>query len=149
MAYPSGSTTDNNSELFAALVTAAQFAAYETSVARQMVTVFDAPYNAGKSLQVPVWAGIDAQLLTDEEAATVKTTNTTSASITLDEHVVYHMVTDRLRDSAYNDVMAQLGDQSGRAIAESMDKQVFGLFTSFSTDLGPGAGAELHYAVTN
>lgn len=143
MAYPSGSSTDNNSELFAALVTAAQFAAYENSVARQMVTVFDAPFNAGKTLQVPVWAGITAELITDEAAATVKTTNTTSATITLDEHVVYHMVTDRLRDSAYNDVMAQLGDQSGRAIAEGMDKQVFDLFTSFSTDLGPGAGAEL------
>lgn len=143
MAYPSNSNTDINSELFTALVTSAQFAAYENSIARQMVSVFDAPAGNGKSLQVPVWAGITAQQISDESAATAKTTNTTSASISLIEHVVYHQVTDMLRDSAYSDVMAQLGDQSGRAIAESMDDQVFDLFTSFSTDVGPGAGAEL------
>jgi hypothetical protein len=146
MAYPSVSNTSINSELFANLVTAAQFAAYEQSVARQLVTVFDAPLNTGLNLQVPVWAGIDAQLIADEAAATVKTTNTTSATITLKEHVVYHQVTDQLRDSAYSNVFAQLGDQSGRAIAEGMDKQVFDAMADgtygFSTDLG-SAGGEL------
>ncbi len=85
---------------------------------------------------------VDFQI-TDESAATAKDTNTTSASITLGEHVVYHQVTDMLRDSSYSDVFTQIGDQSGRAIAESMDKQVFSLFTSFSTEVGPGAGAEV------
>lgn len=136
-------TSSINSELFANLVTAAQFSAYETSVARQMVTVFDAPLNAGKVLQVPVWSGITAETITDESAATAKDTNTTSASITLAEHVVYHQITDMLRDSSFSDVFAQIGDQSGRAIAEAMDKQVFSLFSSFSTDVGPGAGAEV------
>lgn len=121
-------TTTGNSELFANLVTAAQFAAYEQSVARGLVSVFDAPANAGKVLQVPVWASISASNITDESAASAADTNTTSASITLSEHVVYHRVTDMLRDSAYGDVMAQLGEQSGRAIAESMDSQVFSLF---------------------
>jgi N4-gp56 family major capsid protein len=123
-------TTSLNSELFANLVTAAEFAAYENSVARQLVKVFDAPVNAGKVLQVPIWASITAQNITDESAATAANTNTSSASITLSEHVVYSRVTDMLRDSAYGDVMAQLGDQSGRAIAESLDTQVFALFSS-------------------
>ena len=121
-----------NSELFANLVTAAQFAAYEQSVARQMVTVFDAPANAGKVLQVPVWSSIAAEVITNESAATAKDTNTTSQTITLSEHVVYHQVTDMLRDSSYSDVMAQLGDQSGRAIAESMDTQAFAQFANLS-----------------
>lgn len=142
MAYPGNSNSSQNSELFAALVTQAQFAAYENSVARQLVTVFDAPMNTGKTLQVPVWAAVTAQNIIDEAAATVKTTDTSSAVITLSEHVVYHQVTDMLRDSAYNDVMAQLGDQSGRAIAEGIDAQVFAKFSSFSSDLG-AAGGEL------
>ena len=142
MAYPGNTNSSQNSELFAALVTQAQYSAYENSVARQLVTVFDAPMNTGKTLQVPVWASISAQNITDEAAATVKTTDTSSAVITLSEHVVYHQVTDMLRDSAYNDVMAQLGDQSGRAIAESIDAQVFAKFSSFSSDIGT-AGAEL------
>lgn len=135
-------TTSINSELFANLVTAAQFAAYENSVARQMVTVFDAPVNAGKILQVPVWSAISAELITNEAAATAKDTNTTSQTITLAEHVVYHQITDMLRDSSYSDVMAQIGDQSGRAIAESIDAQVFAEFANFAVNVG-GAGEEL------
>jgi hypothetical protein len=132
MAFPSNNNTDINSELFANLVTAAQFAAYENSVARQILTVFDAPVNTGKVLQVPVWAKISAEIITDESAATAKTTNTTSALITLTEHVVYNQITDMLRDSSYMDVMSQLGDQSGRAIAESLDTQAFAEFASLS-----------------
>jgi N4-gp56 family major capsid protein len=125
-------TTSINNELYSNLVTAAQFAAYENSVARQMATIFDAPANSGKVLQVPVWSSITAENITDESAATAKDTNTTSATITLTEHVVYHQITDMLRDSAVNDVMSQLGDQSGRAIAESMDTEFFGKFSDLS-----------------
>ena len=121
-----------NSELYSNLVTAAQFAAYENSVARQMATIFDAPANSGKVLQVPVWSAITAENITDESTATAKDTNTTSASITLTEHVVYHQITDMLRDSAQSNVMNQLGDQSGRAIAESMDTEFFAEFANLS-----------------
>jgi len=136
MAYPSNSNTDINNELYSNLVTAAQFAAYENSVARQMATIFDAPANSGKILQVPVWSAISAENISDEAAATAKTTNTTSATITLTEHVVYHQITDMLRDSAQSDVLAQLGDQSGRAIAESMDTEFFSKFSSLSGSTG-------------
>lgn len=125
-------TTSVNSELFANLVTAAQYSAYENSVARQIATVFDAPVNAGKVLQVPVWSAVSASNISDESAASAADTNTTSASITLSEHVVYHRVTDMLRDSSYGNVIAQLGDQSGRAIAESIDTQLFGKFSDLS-----------------
>lgn len=136
MAFPSNSNTNINNELYANLVAAAQYAAYESSVARQLVSVFDMPANAGKTVQVPVWAAITAENITDEAAATAKTTNTTSASINLTEHVVYHQITDMLKDSAYNNVLTQLGDQSGRAIAESMDKEVFTLFNSVTASVG-------------
>lgn len=132
MAFPSNSNTDQNSELFANLVTNSQFAAYENSVGRLISTVFDAPVNAGKTLQVPVWSAITAQNLSEEEAATAKETGTSSATITLTEHVVYHQITDMLRDSSYSNVIAQLGDQSGRAIAESIDTQLFSKFTGLS-----------------
>jgi len=133
--------TTLNSELFANLVTQAQFAAYENSIARQLVSVFDAPDNAGKVLQVPIWASITATQPGEGNVATTANTNTTSATITLGEHVVYHRVTDMLRDSAYGDVMAQLGDQSGRAIAESMDTEVFALFSSITASVGTANSA--------
>lgn len=126
-------TTAINNELYSNLVTAAQFAAYETSVARQMATVFDAPANSGKILQVPVWSAITAENITNEAAATAADTNTTSATLTLTEHVVYHQITDMLRDSATSNVIAQLGDQSGRAIAESMDTEFMAEFANLTS----------------
>lgn len=136
MSYPSNNNTNINSELFAPLVVQAEYAAYENSIARNLVRVYDVPMNAGKVVQIPVWDSISAELITDEAAATAKTTNTAAPTITLAEHVVYNQVTDMLRDSAFQDVMSQLGDQSGRAIAESIDTQVWSQFSGFSSDLG-------------
>jgi len=136
MTFPSNNNTDINSELFANFVADAQYAMYEQSVARNLVRVFEVPFNAGKVVQVPVWASISAQLLTDEEAATAKTTNTTAPTITLKEHVVYNQITDMLRDSSYGDVMADLAAQSGLAIGESLDSMVFSEFSNFSSDIG-------------
>ena len=136
MAYPSNNNTDINSELYANFVANAEFAAYENSVARALCNVIQVPMNAGKVVQVPVWASIAAQVITDERVATAKTTETSAPTITLDEHVVYNQVTDMLRDSSYGDVMGQLADQSGRAIGESYDTMAFGKFSSFSSDLG-------------
>lgn len=132
MAYPSFQNTYDNDELYVPLVAAAQFAAYESSVARQLVTVFDAPMNAGKSIQVPVWSSIAAEIITDESTSTLSTTGTTSATINLAEHVVYRKVSDMLRDSSYSNVLADLGDNAGRAIAESMDTQAFAQFANLS-----------------
>jgi len=136
MTFPSNNNTDNNSELFANFVADSQYAMYETSVARGLVKTFTVPLNAGKVVQVPVWAAITAQVLTDEEVATAKTTNTTAPTVTLKEHVVYSQVTDMLRDSAYGDVMSDLAAQSGQAIGESLDTMVFAEFANLSSDIG-------------
>ena len=128
--------TSINSELFAPLVAAAQYAAYENSVARQLATVFDMPANSGKVVQVPVWSGISAGSPEEGNIATFADTNTSSVNITLSEKVVAHRITDMLRDSAYNDVLAQLGDQAGRAIAEKMDAELFATFADFTSDIG-------------
>ena len=124
-------TTTLNSELFTALLGDAQFAAYENSVARQVVTALDYPQNAGKVLQIPVYASISAADLTEGTAATAANTNTTSVSLTLAEIGTYFQVTDMLRDSAQRDVIGDLGFQAGRAIAEKMDTGVFANFSSF------------------
>ncbi len=128
--------TTINSELFTNLLAEAQFAAYENSVARQIVTPFDYPANAGKILQVPVYSAISATGLTEGTAPSAADTNTTSATITLGEIGTYFQVTDMLRDSAERDVVADLGAQAGRAIAEKMDTDVFALFNSFTNSVG-------------
>ena len=136
MTYPSNNNTSQNSELFANFVADAEYAMYEQSVARQIVKTFTVPMNSGRTVQVPVWASISAQVLTDEEVATAKETGTTAPTITMDEHVVYNQITDALRDSAYGDVMSDLAIQSGQAIGESLDTTVFSKFASLNSDIG-------------
>jgi len=128
--------TTINSELFTNLLAEAQFAMYESSIARQLVTPFDFPANTGKVLQVPVYSAVTAGALTEGTAPSAADTNTTSVSITLGEVGTYFQVTDFLRDSAQRDVIADLGQQAGRAIAEKMDTDVFALFNSFSASVG-------------
>jgi N4-gp56 family major capsid protein len=128
--------TTINSELFTKLLAEAQFAAYEQSVARQLVTTFDVPANAGKVLQVPVYSAVTATGLTEATAPSAADTNTTSVDITMAEIGTYFEVSDMLRDSAERDVIADLGAQAGRAIAEKMDEDVFALFNSFSASVG-------------
>lgn len=133
--------TTINSELFTNLLAEAQFAAYENSIARQIVTPFDYPANAGKILQVPVYSAVTAGALTEGTAPSAADTNTTSVNITLGEIGTYFQVTDMLRDSAERDVIADLGAQAGRAIAEKMDTDVFALFNSFTNSVGVEDGA--------
>lgn len=128
--------TTINSELFTNLLAEAQFAAYENSIARQIVTPFDYPANAGKVLQIPVYSSVTATDLTEGTAPAAADTNTTSASLTLGEIGTYFQVTDFLRDSAERDVIADLGQNAGRAIAEKMDSGVFSLFNSFTQSVG-------------
>jgi len=131
--------TTINSELYANFVTDAEFAAYETSVSRQLCKLFQVPMNSGKVAQVPIWGRENAQLITNEGAATARDTTSTQALITLDEHVYYSQITDMLRESAYGDVMSQIAEISGRAIGESLDTLAFGQFSDFNSDIGTTA----------
>jgi N4-gp56 family major capsid protein len=128
--------TTINSELFTALLGDAQFAAYESSIARQLVTVFDMPANSGTTINVPVYSAVVAGDLTEGTAPSAADTNTATAAITLGEVGTYFQVTDFLRDSAQRDVIADLGAQAGRAIAEKMDNKVFALFNSVTASVG-------------
>jgi len=128
-------TTINN-ELYTALLGDAQFQAYESSIARQLVTVFDIASNSGTTINVPVYSSVTAGDLTDGVAPSAADTNTSTVAITLGEVGTYFQITDFLRDSAQRDVIADLGAQAGRAIAEKMDQKVFALFNSLSQSVG-------------
>ena len=122
--------TTINSELFQNLLVQSQFALYENSIARAVATVYDYPVGAGKVVQIPVWAGITSSKPGEGTAPAAADTNTTSKTVTLAEHVVYAEVTDFLRDSASEDVIASLAAQSGLALAEGLDKELIDLFTT-------------------
>jgi N4-gp56 family major capsid protein len=129
-------TTSINSELFQNLLVQSQYALYENSIARAVSTVFDYPSNAGKVVSVPVWAGITSSKPGEGVAPSAADTNTTSKTITLAEHVTYAQVTDFLRDSAQEDVIASMANQMGLALAEGLDAELIGLFASITNSIG-------------
>jgi len=135
-AYNVSTNPGGMSDIFTKLLADAQFAMYEQGIARSIVTPFTYPNNAGKVLQVPVYSGVTAVDFTEGTAPSTTDTNTSSVDITLAELGTYFQVTDFLRDSAQRDVIADLGFNAGRAIAEKMDSKVFALFNSFSNSVG-------------
>jgi N4-gp56 family major capsid protein len=135
-------TTSINSELFQNLLVQSQFALYENSIARAVSTVFDYPVGAGKVVSVPIWAGITASKPNEGAAPSAIDTNTNSKTITLEEHVAYAQVTDFLRDSAQENVIAGLASQMGLALAESLDKELIALFSSNSLTQSVGELAD-------
>lgn len=135
-AYNSSTNPAGMSDVFTALLGDAQFAAYENSIARQLVTAFDYPANAGKTLQIPVYSALSAAALSEGSAPSAANSNAQSVAVTMGEIGTYVQVTDMLRDSAERDVIADLGLAAGRAIAEKMDTDVFALFNSLSASVG-------------
>ena len=123
-------TTSVNSELFQNLLVQSQYALYENSIARAVATVFDYPVGAGKSVSVPVWAGITSSKPGEGTAPSAADTNTSSKTIDLVELVTYAQVTDFLRDSAQENVIASLANQMGMALAEGLDKELIALFSN-------------------
>lgn len=123
-------TTTLNSELFQNLLVQSQIALYENSIARSVATVFDYPAGSGNQVDVPIWAGMSSSKPGEGTAPSASDTNTNTKSITLEEHVVWSQVTDFLRDSANENVIASLANQSGLALAEGLDNELIGLFSN-------------------
>jgi N4-gp56 family major capsid protein len=135
-------TTSINSELFQNLLVQSQYALYENSIARAVSTVFDYPVGAGKVVSVPIWAGITASKPSEGVAPSAVDTNTNSKTISLEEHVAYAQVTDFLRDSAQESVIAALANQMGLALAESLDKELISLFSNVALTQSVGELAD-------
>lgn len=132
--------TTINSELFQDLLVRSQLALYENSVARSVTTVFDYPAGAGNQVSVPTWAGMTSSKPGEGVAPAASDANTTTTLITLEEHVIYNQITDFLRDSASENVIASLSLQSGLALAEGLDAELLNLFASVTAVVGaPGA----------
>ena len=132
-------TTSINAELFQNLLVRSEFALYENSIARAVSTVYDFPMNAGKTVQIPVWAGVSASKPGEGIAPAAGDTNTTSKTIDLIELVTYNKVTDFLRDSASEDIVSSLAAQAGLALAEGLDAELIALFSNVAITQSVGA----------
>ena len=116
--------TTINSELFQDLLVQSEIALYENSIARAVTTVYDYPVGAGKTVSIPFYDAITSSKPGEGVAPAAINTNTNSRTIALEEHVAFAEVTDFLRDSAQENVIASLASQMGFALAEGLDKEL-------------------------
>ena len=129
------------SELYTEIIQEAIFTFQETSVMRPLVTTYNIS-GQGKQVAVPVYPAISASAVAEGTDLSNTAVNPTEVTITASEIGVMTSLTDLGRDSAARNVTADIGKLFGDALADKVDTDVAGLFSSFSADIG-SAGTEL------
>ena len=128
-------TTSTLDDLFVNIVAEARMAAEETSIMRNLVTMYNIGSVAGTTIQVPKYAAVSAASLTEGTDMTSTTVSTSSVSIAVGEVGVQAFLTDMATMGAGNPA-AEIGQLLGNAIARKIDEDLIALFDGFSTSLG-------------
>jgi len=128
-------TSSTLSELYTEIIQEAIFTFQETSVMRPLVTTYNIS-GQGKQIAVPVYPAISASAVAEGTDLSNTAVNPTEVTITASEIGVMTSLTDLGRDSAARNVTADIGKLFGDALADKVDTDVAGLFSSFSTDIG-------------
>jgi N4-gp56 family major capsid protein len=135
-------TSSTISELYTEIVAEALFVAQEQSIMRGLVKNYTI-VGGGKSVEVPIYANVAASAVSEASDLANTAINPTSVTITAAEVGIMTTLTDLARNSASRNVAADIGRLFGEAVATKIDTDLAALFTGFSTEKGPGAGAEV------
>ena len=137
-------TGNSAGQLFENITQSAQFTMNENALLKNLVTVYDMQGTPGLTASVPVWprvTGLSAL------AAGADLSNTdiaaTAVDITAAEYGAMTTIQDIVIESSPIAVAQDAGAVLGGGVAQAMDEVIVDLFTSASTDVGPGAGNEL------
>lgn len=136
------STTTTLNDLFVNIIREAIFTAQESSLVRNLVTVYDISGDSGVTVQVPTYPEVAAAALTEGTDMSSTTVSTGVATITAAEVGVQAIITDMAAQSSVRDTAADVGKVLGEGVAKKMDEDLIALFDGFSTSLG-SAGTEL------
>jgi len=140
-----GTTSATLDDLFVNIVAQARFTAEEQSLMLGLVSQYNIAGQAGKIVQIPKYPAVTANALTEGTAATEEDVSTSSVSVTCAEVGSSVLLTDLAAMGAGNPA-DELGTVLGNAIATKIDKDLIGLFTDFTTEIGGGAGVEISVA---
>ena len=124
------------------IVAEAVFQANERSLMRALVRNFNIPAGSGNSIKVPVYPVQAAGALTEGVAPTALAVDTGSKAITVGEVGMTATISDIAMIGSSSNVIADIGGQFGRGIAQKIDEDLCALFDGFSTSIG-GATTQL------
>lgn len=137
-------TTTSLTKLFNEMITEISFTANENYILKSLVKNVPAPLST-TTTQVPVYP--TDTIATAVAEGTDYATNTdivpTDLDLTVSEHVLMSTLTDLSASVGNSNNVMDIIRYLGSGVAKRQDQDITGLFTSFSTDKGPGAGIEL------
>ena len=143
-------TTTTLNDLISPIVQEAMFVASETSIMPGLVKNFTVPANAGKVLQVPLYAAQTiASDVGENSEISLAAISTDKADITLTEAGIGTMVTDMAKNHSVSNVVADLGKLFGEAIAKRHDRALTALFSSFSTSINTSTDTQSELTVAD
>ena len=138
------STSTTLASLLPEIVAEAIFQANEQSLMRSLVRNYNIPAGSGNTIKVPVYPTFAAQPGNEAEAfpAAPTTVNTGSVQLTAGEVGMSATVSDIAMIGASSNVIADIGGQFGRGIAQKIDEDLCALFDGFTTNVvGDGSAA--------
>ena len=130
------SNTTTLASLLPEIVAEAIFTANERSLMRALVRNFTIPAGSGVTIKVPVYPVTAAAALTEGVAPTALAVDTGSKSITVGEVGMTAVISDLAMIGSSSNVVADIGGQFGRGIAQKIDEDLCALFDGFATELG-------------
>ena len=142
------STSTTLASLLPEIVAEAIFQANEQSLMRSLVRNFNIPAGSGNTIKVPVYPTFTAEAGDEATAfpAAPTTVNTGSVQLTAGEVGMSATVSDIAMIGASSNVIADIGGQFGRGIAQKIDEDLCALFDGFGTSIG-GATTPLSAAL--
>ena len=132
-------------QLFENVSQAAQFTFNENALLRNLVTVYNMQGTPGLTASVPVYPKATAvsAITAGHDITQGDDVAPTAVDITAAEYATMAKIQDIVVEASPSAVAQDTGRVLGDAIAQSMDELIVDLFSSATTDVGPGAGAEL------
>jgi N4-gp56 family major capsid protein len=129
-----GSTSVTLNDLLPTIVQEALFVANERSIMRGLVKNYSLGQAQGKTIQVPIYPVQTAASLTEGDDFTNTAVSTDVATFTIGQVGLMTMVTDLAVQASASNVVADLGQLFGEAIAKKIDQDLMGKFADFTTN---------------
>ena len=130
------STTTSLNDLLPSIVAEALFVAQERSLMRGLVRNYTLPAGSGKTITVPIYPAQTAASVNEATDLTNTAISTSGAILTVGEVGLMTTVTDLARVASASNVVADVGQLFGTAVATKMDKDLTALFSGFSATVG-------------
>jgi len=130
-----GSTTQTLDDLLPTIVQEALFVANERSIMRGLVKNYTLAPAQGKTIQVPIYPVQTAVAVTEGDEVSNTAVSTSATTFTIGQVGIRTIVTDLALNASASNVISDLGQLFGNAIAKKIDQDLMGQFVNFTTNV--------------